>query len=317
VRCPAIDLKSPAIAFLSNVAVFILKLFAALFTTSKAVFVEALRSFGDLLNSALVYTGSRIALKHEEGFDPFGKAMYLYVFSFAIGLLVLGSLVALGIFQTISALKSSSTILNTSLGIGLVSVALALDILSMVIAYRDEKRFFRERGYGNPLIKYIVFENIYDIVGGLTALATLPLSHVYPVVDVIASLALNAMLVVCMVRIVLESIEVLVYRAAPAYDIARAVKIALSNPAVRDVNTVKTFAIEPKKYAMFMDVELAPELSMDEVDQVIEEIKSEIARHVKNFTYIHIEPRKPDRDVHTHKKILELLARRRALRRAF
>jgi cation diffusion facilitator family transporter len=313
VWCAAIDLKSPVIAFLSNVVVFILKLFASLLTGSKAVFVEALRSFGDLLNSALAYTGNRIALKSEERFDPFGKTMYLYVFSFAIGLLALGSLVALGIVQTISALRSGSIISNTGLGIKLVSAALTLDILAMVVAYRDNRRFSRERGYGNPLIRYILFENIYDILGGFAALAALPLSRIYSAVDVVAAAALNTILVVYMTKIVSESISVLVYRAAPADDIARAVKIALSNPAVRDVNSVKTFALEPNKYAVFMDVELDSKLSMDEVDQVIEEIKSEVVRHVKSFTYVHIEPRKPDRDVNTHRRLLRLLARRRAL----
>jgi cation diffusion facilitator family transporter len=300
------------IAFLSNVIVFMLKLFAALFTGSKTVLIESLRSFGDLLNSALAYIGNKIALESEEGFDPFGKSMYLYVFSFAIGLIALGSLVVFGITQAISALKSSSTISNVSLGIEFVSVALALDILAMVVAYRDGRRFSRERGYGNPLIRYILLENVYDILGGFIALTSLPLAHIYPAIDAISSIALNALLVTYMAKIVSESIAVLVYRAAPTYDIARAVKIALSNPAVRDVNSIKTFALEPNRYAVFMDIELDPGLSMDDVDQVIEEVKGEIAKHVKSFTYVHIEPRKPDRDLDTHRKILELLAKRRA-----
>lgn len=311
-RCSAIGLKSPVIAFLSNVIVFMLKLFAALFTGSKTVLIESLRSFGDLLNSALAYIGNKIALESEEGFDPFGKSMYLYVFSFAIGLIALGSLVVFGITQAISALKSSSTISNVSLGIEFVSVALALDILAMVIAYRDGRRFSRERGYRNPLIRYILLENVYDILGGFIALTSLPLAHIYPAIDAISSIALNALLVTYMAKIVSESIAVLVYRAAPTYDIARAVKIALSNPAVRDVNSIKTFALEPNRYAVFMDIELDPGLSMDDVDQVIEEVKGEIAKHVKSFTYVHIEPRKPDRDLDTHRKILELLAKRRA-----
>ncbi|MCI4436104.1 MAG: hypothetical protein JHC33_04755, partial [Ignisphaera sp.] len=104
---------------------------------------------------------------------------------------------------------------------------------------------------------------------------------------------------------------VLVYRSAPAYDIARAIKIALSNPAVRDVNSVKTFAVEPNKYALVMDVELDPNLNLDEVNEVIDEVKNEISKYVKSFGYIHIEPRKPDADEKTYRRLLRLLSRRR------
>jgi len=111
-------LKSPFTAFLSNIAVLLLNLFTALLTRSKAVFVEALRSFGNLLNSSLAYTDNKIALKREESFDPFGKTMYFYIFSSVIGLGVIGSLVAFDIIQTVMAPTNGSIATNTVLGVG-------------------------------------------------------------------------------------------------------------------------------------------------------------------------------------------------------
>jgi divalent metal cation (Fe/Co/Zn/Cd) transporter len=109
-------LKSPFTAFLSNIAVLLLNLFTALLTRSKAIFVEALRSFGDHLNGSLAYTDNKIALKREESFDPFGKTMYFNVFSSVIGLGVIGSLVAFDTIQTVMVLTSGSIATTQYLG---------------------------------------------------------------------------------------------------------------------------------------------------------------------------------------------------------
>ncbi len=305
-------MKSPVVAFLSNVVVFLLKLLVAVITSSKTALVESLRSFADLINSALVYVGNRFALrKDDEDFSVFGKSMYIYVTSFAIGISTISSLALFGVLQTISAFESPHTITNSSLGVAILAIALTLDVASMVFAYIDHRRFLSERGYGNPLIKYVIFENVYDVVGGVSVLIALSLSFLNLYIDAVTSVVPNALLIIYVIRLIRESLGVLVYRSAPAHDIARAIKIALSNPAVRDVNSVKTFAIEPNKYVLVMDVELDPNLSLDEVNEVIDEVKNEISKYVKSFGYIHIEPRKPDAEEKTHRKLLRLLSRRR------
>ena len=306
-----IDLKSTKIAFLSNIVILTLKTVASILTGSTAVFVELLRSFGDLINSGLAFTGNRIAFGKEESFDPFGKRMYIYVFGFAIGLLALGSIAVIGFIESLKAFLHPSKVENTWLGFLIMLASMAIDLSVAFLATRDSTRFAYERGYKNPLLSYIIAENIYDVVGEGIAIASLLLANRFAYVDGISSLVLNILLVAYLVKMIAENINVLVYRSAPSHAIARAVKIALSNPAVRDVNSVKTLVLEPNRYAIFMDVELDPSLSMEDVDQVIEDIKNDIARYLNSFVYIHIEPRKPDKDLDTHKKILRLLSKRR------
>jgi len=305
-----IDLRSPKIAFLSNIATLVLKILASILTSSSAVFIEFLRSVGDLTNSGLVYVGNRIALRGgDDHFHPFGKTMYLYVFGFAVAVLALSSITFIGFLESINAILNPSRIENTWIGIAIILVSMAIDLSVMISAARDNAMFTSRKGFRNPLLTYIVTENIYDIAGECIAISSLIFSNIFPLTDGVASLMLNIILVMYLIKMVTENIEVLVYRSAPPYSIARAVKIALSNPAVRDVNAVKTFALEPKKYTIFMDIELDPKLSMEEVDEVIEDIKSNIIKHVNEFVYVHVEPRKPDKDVDTHKKILKLLSR--------
>ncbi len=66
--------------------------------------------------------------------------------------------------------------------------------------------------------------------------------------------------------------------------IARVIKIALSNPSVRDVNSIKTLTIEPNRYAIFMEIELDPNLNLDDIDQTISDIK------ISSFTSTNVIP---------------------------
>ncbi|MEM0005319.1 MAG: cation diffusion facilitator family transporter [Ignisphaera sp.] len=297
-------------SFLLNILLFILKIVASTVTKSTALFIEALRSFSDILNSGLAYIGNRIALSSGEEYYTFSRKMYLYVFGFALSIIALGSIVTIGFIEGLQAFLRPKIIENISLGILLISIAIIFDLTSAVLAFKDAKIYLDEAGYSNPLLKAVFVENIYDITGEGIALATLFLSRWSNVIDGISSMILNTMLAIYMVKLAKENIDVLVHRAASPEIIARIVKITLSNPAIRDVNTVKTLMIEPQKYAVFMEVEIEPELSLAEVEQVINDIKGDIRRFVSGVQYLVIEPRRPDSSPKTHRELLRRLRSR-------
>ncbi|MCS7111811.1 MAG: cation diffusion facilitator family transporter [Sulfolobales archaeon] len=296
-------------SFLLNIVLFMLKIIASTATKSTALFIEALRSFTDILNSGLAYIGNRIALSGEEHYT-FSRRMYLYVFGFALSITALGSIVTVGFIEGLQALSKPKTVENISFGIAIISVAIVFDFTSALLAFKDAKIYLDKAGYSNPLLKAVFIENVYDVAGESIALVTLFLSKWNSAVDGISSMVLNAMLAIYMVRLAKENIDVLVQRAASPEIIARIVKIALSNPAIRDVNTIKTLTIEPQKYAVFMEVEVDPDLSLSEVEQVINDVKNDVKRFVGGIQYLVIEPRKPDSSPKTYRELLQRLRNR-------
>lgn len=291
---------------------FILKIIAYIVTKSTALFIEALRSFSDILNSGLAYIGNHIALSKEERYT-FGRKMYLYVIGFALSIVIVGSIVTIGFIEGLYALLKPKTIENTLLGILLVIIAMAFDLTSAVLVFKDAKIYLDRAGYSNPLLKAVLVENVYDVAGDSVVLATLFLSKWSSSIDGVSSMILNVMLTIYMVRLAKENIDVLVQRSASPEIIARIVKIALSNPAVRDVNTIKTLTIEPQRYAVFMEVEVDPDLSLSEVEQVISDVKSDVVRFVSGVQYLVIEPRRPDSSPKTYRELLQGLKRERRI----
>ncbi len=241
--------------------------------------------------------------------------MYLYVFGFALSIIALGSIVTIGFIEGLQAFLRPKIIENISFGILLISIAMIFDFTSAILAFKDIKVYLDAAGYSNPLLKAVLVENIYDVVGESVALTTLFLSKWSNMVDGISSMILNTMLTIYMVKLAKENIDVLVNRAASPETIARIVKITLSNPAIRDVNTIKTLTIEPQKYAVFMEVEVDPELSLAEIEQVIDDVKSDIRRFVEGVQYLVIEPKRPDSSPKTHKELLRKLRKTKRDRR--
>lgn len=233
--------------------------------------------------------------------------MYLYVFGFALSIIALGSIVTIGFIEGLHTLLKPKIIESIPIGIALLSIAVVFDFASAILVFRDIKVYVDKAGYSNPLLRAVLIENVYDITGEGIALATLILSRWSSMVDGVSSIALNVMLLVYMVKLAKENIDVLVNRAASPEVIARIVKIALSNPAIRDVNTIKTLMIEPQRYAVFLEVEIDSELSLAEIEQVINDVKNDIRRFVRGIQYLIIEPRKPDSSPRTHRELLSRL----------
>jgi len=285
---------------------FILKIIASIVTKSTALFVEALRSFGDILNSGLAHIGNSIALGKDE-YYTFSRKMYLYVFGFALSIIALGSIVTIGFIEGLQSFLNPKPIENIPIGVILISIAIVFDFTSAMLAFRDVRIYLDEVGYTNPLFRAVFIENIYDIVGEGIALMTLFLSRWSNTIDGISSMVLSSMLAIYMIKLAKENIDVLVHRAAPPEIIARIVKIALSNPAIRDVKTIKTLMIEPQRYAIFMEVEIDPNLSLAEMEQVLIDVKNDVKRFIREAEYLVIEPRRPDSSPKTHKELLKRL----------
>ncbi|ADM27206.1 cation diffusion facilitator family transporter [Ignisphaera aggregans DSM 17230] len=302
-------IRSPKVSFFTNLGLFIVKLFVALLTNSATVFVESLRSIGDILNSGLAFFGNSIAFSDEDKYS-FGKKMYLYTFGFSASTLALGFIAAIGFFEGFNALLNPRVIRNEGIGIIFIVIAMAVDVSIALLAVRELRDYLDLAGYSHPLLKSIVIENVFDVIGEGTAIISLYLSSYERYVDGVSSIFLSVVLTIYMVKLAKENIDVLVYRTAPPDIIARTIKIALSNPSVRDVNSIKTLTIEPNKYAIFMEIELDPNLNLDDIDQTISDIKRDIERYIKNVGYVVIEPRRPDKSMDTHKKLLGDLAKR-------
>ncbi len=289
-----------------------MKVSAYVLTSATVTLIEMLRSIGDLLNGALVYTGAKLATQPYDRLRyPFGRGRYTYLFGYTTSILALGFIAALGFVEGVQSLLHPTIITNRLSGIALLSLAMVFDALTLALAYRDQRKFIAGHGDSNPLLRALIAENSIDIASESIAIAALGLSTVSNYIDGAASIMLSILLAASIYHIARDSVEALLGRAAPPYIIARLVKLALSIPGVVDVNDVRSMIIEPGRYLVIVQLELDPKLSVEDVEDIENELRSYVKRYLPSISHIVVEIRKADSYRYTHRALLSAIARLR------
>lgn len=304
---------SPRIALATNIVLVLLKVFAYALTSATVTLIEMLRSVGDLLNGALVYTGTRLAAQPYDRLRyPFGRGRCIYLFGYTTSILALGFIAALGFVEGMQSLLHPITITNRLGGIALLTIAMFFDGLTLTLAYRDQRKFIAGYGDSNPLLRALIAENSIDIASESIAIAALGLSTLSSYIDGAASIALSVLLAASIYHIARDSVEALLGRAAPPHVIARLVKLALSIPGVVDVNDVKSMIVEPGRYLVIVQLELDPKLSVEDVEDIENELYNYVKRYLPSVSHVIVEIRKADSCRYTHRALLSAIARLRS-----
>ena len=293
-----------------NVITLLTKSAAYAYTFAGVALVEALHSLGDLLNSLLLYVGVRLSKRGSSIKYPFGYGRSIYVFSFLSASMVLGFLVAVGFMEGVMKLMNPEEIMNPYIGLYLLLMSLVLDLIVLIDSYLSERRVKRQGVIeGHPALKGLIVENLIDVLSSGTGMVAFTLSINNPVIDGYGSIVLSVILLIGAYHLAHENFEFLIGRSAPKEVVGKAIKIVLGNPAVVDVNDVKSLVIEPGKYLLIMQVEVLPTLTFDDVAQVKNELIKDLRELIPSIKYVLLDMVKPEEPPKTYRKILSELIR--------
>lgn len=285
-------------SFTLNVVSFSLKAVSMLYTTSVAVNAEFLHSLGDTVGSGLLVLGLSITGRGPSIKYPFGLGRAIYVFGLIVSSLVGGFLFAITSISGVQQLMTREQIISTEVSLGSFALALLLDFLVLTWSLIEYRRV-----PSDPSVRGTIVENLADSVGGSAALLSLMLRN--PFIDGLGALVVSVILLSSSVSLSYRYFEVLVGRAAPKNIVGRAVKIALSDPRVVDVNDVKSLVVGPGEFLILLQVEVPEYSSIEDVGYIREELSRRIKEGVTGVKYVVIEFQKPTSPPMSFKKILK------------
>jgi len=121
-----------------------------------------------------------------------------------------------------------------------------------------------------------VAENLADTLGDLAAIVAISSGN--PDVDGYGAFAVAAVIAVSSASLGYRYVVTLLGISAPRDVIGRVVKVALSDPRVLDVNSVRSLVLEPGRYLVLLQLEVDPSTKLSE----LEEIRSYITESVKH-----------------------------------
>ena len=290
-------MKVVYVSFALNAAALVLKLASVLTSNSAAVNAEFLHALGDFIGSGLLALGVAISSRAPSIKYPFGFGRSTYVFGLLSASVIGGFLFTLSLLEGFRRLTATEAVTGSFNALSFLLVATVADLSVLAWALRS---------YGahgeNPALKGTVVENVVDTVGNVAALTALITLN--PLIDAYGAFLISAILLVSSINLGYKYFNVLIGRSAPKNVVGRAIKVAVSIPYIVDVNDVKSLIVGPDSYLLIMQLEVPPNMSVEDVQKARDELMEKLTRVEPRIKYLIAEFVTPRDPPGTFKKLL-------------
>ena len=269
------------------------------FTGASSMLAEAIHSFADTGNQALLLWGGASARRPATEDHPFGFARERYFWSFVVALVIfaLGALFA--VYEGVSKLVHPHEIASPAWAIGILGVGVAMESFSLrtaIVEARSRKgaqswwEFIRRTK--SPELPVVLLEDLGALVGLAMALVgvTLAAATGEPRFDALGSIAIGALLAGIAFVLATEMRSLLIGEAATPED-RQAIRAALRETApVQRVIHMRTQHFGPDQLLVALKVQFDPSLTMEGLADAIDLAEQGIRARVPAARLIFIEP---------------------------
>ncbi len=246
---PANSFKSIIYALVANFAIAVAKTTGAIYTGSSSMLAEAVHSFADCGNQALLIWGLKEAVRAPTADHPlgFGKAIYFWSFIVAVMLFSMGGVFS--IYEGLHKISSNEPLQNPWVAIAILSFGIVAECVSLWGCVREINKvrgtqslwsWFRSSRQSELVV--ILGEDIAALGGLALALGFIALAMVTgnPVWDAIGSMAIGTLLLVVAWLIGAEVKALLIGQSAEPEMLAQMKKHLTDAPEVIELYNLLT-----------------------------------------------------------------------------
>lgn len=262
---------------------------------------EGIHSMADTSNQALLLLGFRRSTRPPTPAHPFGfgRERYFWSFVVAVVLFTIGGVASL--FEGFEKFRAPHEITSVVWAFGVLGVSIVLEALSLRTAVK-EANHVRTSGWWSyireakaPEVVVLILEDTGALVGLVLALVGVALSTLLhdPRFDAVGSFTIGVLLCAIAVILAVELRSLLIGEAALPQDVAAIEDAIREAPELRELLHARTLHIGPDNLVVAAKVRLRPELTFDEVVNVINAMEERIRARVPYADFVYIEP---DRD---------------------
>ena len=274
-------------ALAGNAGIAAVKLGAALWTGSAAMFSEAIHSAVDTGNQLLMLHGLRRSARPATPEHPFGYGLELYFWTFVVAILIFGLGAGVSIVQGIDHIIYPHEVESPLVAYVVLGFSFVFEGTSWVVAFRA----FRKSSQGasmlaavqrskDPTVFTVLLEDSAALIGIVIAAAGLlgaQFLHL-PVLDGVASVLIGLLLAGTASFLARECMGLLLGEAAdgPVQESVR--RIATGQRGVIGVNEVLTMHFGPADVLAVLSLDFGDELTAADVEGVVSDLEREIKR---------------------------------------
>lgn len=292
------SLKSIFFALGANFAIALAKSGGAFFTGSASMLAEAIHSFADCGNQALLIWGLKAAKEEASSEHPLGHGRAIYFWSFIVALMLFSMGGLFSIYEGVHKLHSTEPMQYAWVAVGILSFGIAAESVSLWGALREINkergdltlwRWFRESRQSELLV---IFGEDLAALGGLAlALAFIGLAMLTgnPMWDAIGSISIGVLLVLVAILVGIEVKALLIGQSAEPQVQARLMAHLQARPEVAQVYKLITQQMGGD-VMLAVKARMQPAASDVALIQAINAVESSLREAFPQLRWIFFEP---------------------------
>lgn len=292
------SLKSILFALGANFAIAVAKTAGAVFTGSSSMLAEAIHSYADCGNQAMLIWGLKEAKQAPSPDHPlgFGKATYFWSFIVALMLFSMGGLFS--IYEGAHKLHETEPVKYVGVAIAILAFGVLAESVSLWGCLREINkergnkslwRWFRESRQSELIV--VMGEDIAALAGLVLALVFVSVSAITgnPMWDAIGSIAIGIMLVVVAVLVGVEVKALLVGQSAEPEMLARLRAFLAARPEIAQVYNVLSQQLGGD-VMLAIKARITPQGSEAGLVDAINRVEADLRREFPKVRWIFFEP---------------------------
>ena len=243
------SLKSILFALGANFAIALAKSAGAFFTGSASMLAEAIHSFADCGNQALLIWGLKSAKRAASPDHPLGHGRAIYFWSFIVALMLFSMGGLFSIYEGMHKLHDTEPVKYAWVAVGILTFGVAAESVSLWGALReiDKERgeltlwqWFRTSRQSELLV--IFGEDLAALGGLVLALGFIALSMITgnPMWDAVGSISIGVLLVLVAILVGIEVKALLIGQSAEPHVLAKLRAHIEAQPEVAQVYSLIT-----------------------------------------------------------------------------
>jgi cation diffusion facilitator family transporter len=286
-------------ALAGNFLVAITKAMAAFWTGSSAMRSEAVHSFVDTGNEALLLYGIRRSQQRPDSTHPLGYGRELYFWSFIVALLVFALGAGVSFYQGVVHLRSPHPIERPLINYVVLGLCFLFEGGSWWIALRTVRASKGKQSYWQAVVRskdppqfMVLLEDTAALIGIILALAGTWASVEFhePRFDGLASLAIALLLATMSVVLARESKALLIGERADPEIYEAIARTASRMAGVVSVNGLLTTQLSPQDVVAALSLEFEDDLRVEQVERIVEALEDAVRREHPEITSLFVKP---------------------------
>ena len=287
-------------ALLGNLGIALAKFVAAWLSGSTAILAEGVHSLADTGNQGLLLVGMGLAKQQLPDRYPLGRDKESYFWAFIVALLLFFVGGVFAVYEGVRHLFQTETGHGSLwIPLGVLVVSLLMEGGSFFVAFREFNKsrggqgFFQSLFSGkDPTIPVVLLEDTAAVCGlavAFVAILVSALTH-NPLADAIGSIVIGVLL--CTVGLLLARYtrSLLLGEGVTPEVRARTLAVIESTPGVLQVTQFLSMHLGPEAVILALKVRFPPQMVLEEVERVINEIEARVRAEVPQMSKIFVEP---------------------------